>query len=441
MFDFARSLVRPFAFELAQWRTARSISPKISQIKKYYALPVEKRQLIDRAELMSVLYHCVENVPYYNKTISRSLLDKIQRDPKYYIDLPVLTKDLVNEAGDQLISKVADKQKLKRMKTGGSTGSSAFFFYDKEAADWSSATTWFCRSHYERVYRNRQLHFACDFCEIRPTPYRSMQAFGEYLATNRVNIFSLNFSNGAVDNYIAELIRAKPNLVHGHPSTLHALAKRGIELPSVKLRGSFNYFESSGETLHDYQRQTIEYVFGCRVINRYGLAEAGIVAYELEAGSLQIMTHMIYPDHYGVGENEFAFTTLKNKSMPLIRYMSGDVAVIGKASENRGPFISSISGRVHDFLVIGDKKIPTHAIMDILDHRIGSVHEFQILRHRANGSFTLCVVPTFSEFDLKAARDKMEKYLGFPLEIKLVSSEELVRSGYRNKFRHLVEVD
>lgn len=443
--EFARSLLRPAAFRLAEFNSNRVVTRKANCIRRYYKSSSNRRNQIDLRNLIAVLRYAVENVPYYSKVISRSLIEKIESDPAYYMDLPILTKDIVNELGVKLLSARFDIKNLKKMKTGGSTGPSAFFYYDQEAADWSSATTWYCRSHHESFYHNRQLHFACDFGETQLSPYRDLRALGEYLATNRVNIFTMDFDEEHVDYYLKQICDKRPNLVHGHPSTMYAIAKRASEKEGGNYKGLINYFESSGETLHHHQEELITRVFGCKVVNRYGLAEAGIVAYQtsISTPSMKLMSHLVYPDHFVTeGEHDFVFTTLRNFAMPLIRYNSQDIVLIRPDSLGaKNQFLDGVKGRIHDFVEIGTKRIPTHAVMDVLDHRVGGVHEFQLIKSRATGALVLRVVPASESFDLALAQEKIAIYFGVPIPIELVPETGLIRTGFRNKFRHLVEVD
>jgi phenylacetate-CoA ligase len=445
MSELLRSLVRPAVFRLAESRAKRAVTPKLSYLRQYYKKSNDQRQKIDQAQLQAMLQYAVEHVPYYAKVIDKNLIEKIGRDPRFYQDLPVLTKDIVNEAGEQLLSKQFAPTDLKKMKTGGSTGASAYFYYDQEAADWSSATTWYCRAHYESLIHNRQLHFACDFGDAEQNPYRSLRSLGEYLATNRVNIFSMDFSEKQIEYYVQQLVEKRPNLVHGHPSTMYAIASHAAKAESGNWAGLFNYFESSGETIYEHQKQLIADVFKCTVLNRYGLAEAGVVAYQTKkrTSSLQVMTHLIYLDPVdSPGERELIFSTLRNSAMPLIRYNSGDVVVVGEQHEQSdGLYFDSIQGRIHDFVQIGERRVPTHAVMDVIDHRIGGVHEFQLIRKKSDGSLTLRIVPMTDSFDSKLAGEKWEKHFGIPVQLEIVTENGLLRGGYRNKFRHLIEVD
>lgn len=443
--EFARSLLRPAAFRLAEFKSNRMVTRKVDYIRRYYKSSSSRRRQIDLQQMLTVLRYAVDNVPYYSKIIDRGLIEKIEIDPAYYMDLPVLTKDIVNELGVKLLSSSFDINNIKKMKTGGSTGPSAYFYYDQEAADWSSATTWYCRSHHESFYHNRQLHFACDFGEAQQSPYRDLRALGEYLATNRVNIFTMDFDEENVDYYLKQLCEKRPNLVHGHPSTMYAIAKRASEQGGGNYEGLINYFESSGETLHPHQEKLIAGVFGCKVVNRYGLAEAGIVAYQTSTStpSMKLMSHLVYPDHFtSEGEHDFIFTSLRNFAMPLIRYNSQDIVLVRPNSFGaKDQFLASVKGRIHDFIEIGTKRIPTHAVMDVLDHRVGGIHEFQVIKSLATGALVLRIVPASESFDLDLAREKIAAYFGVAIPIELVPESGLIRTGFRNKFRHLVEVN
>jgi phenylacetate-CoA ligase len=107
---------------------------------------------------------------------------------------------------------------------------------------------------------------------------------------------------------------------------------------------AFRIFESSGELLAEHQRATISRVFQCDIVNRYGLAEVGIVAYQ--TGQLNprmlVLDPAAWPEIALVDEtNEFfsfhkgrlgelVLTATKNRMMPLIRYRTGDLAVLSE---------------------------------------------------------------------------------------------------------------
>ncbi|MDB5643590.1 MAG: Coenzyme synthetase-like [Hyphomicrobiales bacterium] len=435
------SLARPLFFRIAERAAGRNVTGKIAEIAAYYRLSPD-RQLRRRHELVvRSLEAAVANVPYYQKRIRPELVARIKKDFAYFNDLPIMTKADVLAHADELVSLAFDPNDLKRMKTGGSAGPSAYFFYDREAIDWSGATTWFCRSHYESALANKQLHFACDFNETAEDAKFDWRRFGEHLATHRDNVFTREFSDRKVEEYLGKVVSAGANLVHSHPSTMYLIAQKSISQSGPGQR-YFRVYEPSGEVLHPYQESTIKRAFHCDVANRYGLAEAGVIAYQIDpdAEELRLMNHLVFFDESVRGEEtEITFTTLRNDAMPLIRYRSGDLGVF-HASDNGEIVLNKLSGRVHDLVRIGDRTIMTHTLMDILDHRVGKVREFQLVRNSLQSTLTLNIVPD-AGFDAQMAADTIARIVGHRLDIRVIDSDELIRVGDRGKFRHLADVE
>jgi len=434
------SLMRPLFFRLAERLEHRDVAAKVVEIERFYRQPIAHQKRQQNETLVRSLRQAVAHVPFHRKRISTALIDKIERDPAYVADLPVMTKADVTEAGTQLLNEKMNPASLKKMKTGGSTGHSAFFYYDQDAADWSSATTWYCRSLYESWFNNKQLHFACEFEENDRIDRFTWRRLGQELATNRDNCFTKDFSASSLDRYLDEIRAARACLVHGHPSTLYTIALRSLERFGENQK-VFSFFEPSGEVLYDYQRQTISKAFACKIVNRYGLAEAGVVAYQTreDTQSLRAMDHLVLFDELPSSvEIEATITTLHNDAMPLVRYRSGDLV---RMSRIEGALhFDEIVGRTHDLITIGERSFMTHTLMDVLDHRVGRVQEFQITKSRQSGKALISVVP-FEGFDPAHAEKEIKRILGVELPIRLVSSEELIRVGHRGKFRHLVAVE
>jgi phenylacetate-CoA ligase len=125
---------------------------------------------------------------------------------------------------------------------------------------------------------------------------------------------------------------------------------------------------TSAETLLDYMRKTIEEAFGCPVFDFYGSREIGSLAGECEEHSgYHISAENVVMEFVREGEpvatgeeGVILVTNLRNFGMPFIRYNMGDV---GRASDEvcgcgRGlPLMSSIEGRVSQFMAVYDKRL------------------------------------------------------------------------------------
>ena len=108
-------------------------------------------------------------------------------------------------------------------KTGGSTGLSCVIEYDQIAADHASAVVLYCRRMAGKSQRQSELHFACRFPGDPVPPWPSREDF-KCFAMNRSNIFFGALDAAGLDEIWATLQRRRPYLVHGHPSTIYALA-------------------------------------------------------------------------------------------------------------------------------------------------------------------------------------------------------------------------
>ena len=255
---------------------------------------------------------------------------------------------------------------------------------------------------------------------------------------NRSNIFFDRLDDLGLEEIWQTLLQRQPYLIHGHPSTTYALA---CYIQKKYRKGkAFEVFESSGELLEPYMRDTISRVLQCRVVNRYGLAELGVMAYELDnhQGGLQVLDSEGWPESLPVkdsenGEEELVFTGFRNKLMPLIRYRTGDMAKVLQQAD--GFFLTDVVGRIHDMVSINGIDHATHHIQDMLDHRVGGIQEFQIdLR---TSPPTLKVVAE-SSANPQEIRAKIEIFWKSGFIVEFVGHNDFVRVGHQAKFRHVV---
>lgn len=236
----------------------------------------------------------------------------------------------------------------------------------------------------------------------------------------------------------AILERRRPFLIHEHPSTIYALACHREKFP--KQTSPFAVFESSGELLQPYMREKIAKVFDCRVIDRYGLAEFGVMAYELDGQErgLQVLESEGWPESRPTddGGHELVFTGFRNRLMPLIRYATGDRARV--AQSPHGFVLTDVIGRIHDIVPLNGVPYPTHHIMDMLDHRVGGIQEFQIDLREARPLMRIVPEP---QADTARVAQRIEAFWPGAFTIAFVDHADLVRVGGRSKFRHVVPHD
>jgi len=422
------------AYPLAEKHEKRQIRPKLQELRQHYLLSFKERVERAKQSLFETLRFAQAEVPYYRDLFKQLSFEpeKVLRDPRYLEVLPYLDKKIIAEQGERLLSASLSNVRHHVRKTGGSTGQSAVIYYDQESLDYSAAVILYTREKIGKKKSHSELHFACQFPGETLPLWPSSEDF-KCFAMNRSNIFFGALDDQGLEAMWKTLCRRKPFLAHGHPSTLYALACY-VECKYGSGK-AFQIFESSGELLQPYMREKIARVLRCRVIDRYGLAEFGVVAYEWGREELQVLDSEVWPESRPTeeGGNELVLTGFRNRLMPLIRYATGDRAKVIESSE--GFYLREVLGRIHDLVPIKGIPYPTHHIMDILDHRVGGIEEFQIDLRSEPPTMRIIPLPGVNP---EAIRLKVEGYWPGAFKIEFVGHNDFVRVGHRAKFRHVV---
>jgi phenylacetate-CoA ligase len=428
-------------YPLSEKLQGRAISSKLANLRRESLLPYREAKRLALNRLREVLRRAGTSVPYYRDLFRAKGFkpDRVINEPGCLESLPFLTKEIIREQGDRLLDQEAVPHLLHVRKTGGSTGPSAVIRYSQDALDWTAAVNRLVLEWAGKRPCDRELHFS----SLLPVPTPRWDEWKECIkcaALNRTNLHCSAWDEDNLEDAWRQLHRSRPFLVHGYPSILHALALyvRRHDLPA---QGVFRVFESTGEALDARKRRTIEEVFACRVVNRYGGTEFGVVAYETpDSGSnkLKLLDGIVWTETLrgSAPVPELVFTSLRNEAMPLIRYRIGDLGELEETDS--GLYLKNLIGRVHDVVCIDGKTYPTHFIQDILGG-VEGIDEFQF--ERRGGQLVLrLVVPDVH------ARAGIEQKLRCSwtesLPIEFISWADLKRHGWRAKFRYLVdEVD
>jgi len=422
-----------FLYPILESAQGRSIRPKLRALKKDSGISFPQRLELIKKRLSALVQSAGDHVPYY-RDLFRKLGFKpsnLEKDLAYLNDLPYLTKEMVREQGEKILDERLNRTALQVRKTGGATGPAVPIYYDQEALDWTAASNLFVLEWTGKKRHHREVHFSSRFPEIFPLQDRIKERI-KCMALNRVNIVTDSFDADSFAAIWQKLKRARPYLVQGYPSTLYALALF-MKKSGKDGTGVIKVFESTGEVLDKNKKDAIESVFGCRIFNRYGSAEFGVVAHETESsGALKVLDFMVYPENYQSEEGkEIVLTGLTNHAMPLIRYRTGDMGKLVTAED--GFYFESIRGRVHDLVPIGGRKYPTHYIQDLLN-RIGGIDEFQIEIRDGRSVLRLVVAdPAYQD-----AIERRIKSWWDGMEVEFTDFNGLQRSGARDKFRYVV---
>ena len=120
------------------------------------------------------------------------------------------------------------------------------------------------------------------------------------------------------------------------------------------------------------QKENIKKVFNVKLIEHYGLAEGVSNISENINGNFEIDQDFAYTELINNNNNERKIigTNYSNIAFPLIRYDTGDVALV---DENDNDKILSILGRVEDYIIL-----PNGVKLGRLDHIFKDIKQFLI---------------------------------------------------------------
>lgn len=416
----------------------RKIVEKERLIKRFYQKTHDEKKA-EISKLLTRVLISASRTKFYSTKLTGDLIEAAVSDPRYLIESCKTTKnDLLNCPEDFIVDRESDANaRIYESYTNGSTGPRAKVVYDQDAADWSSATTWFCRSLYTSRIKNTTLHLASDLIDnSRPLP--TIEDWLRHLSTNRYNLFLNNFNEQNIVSALRSISGKKFALVHGHPTTMlmlcEALKRYNIAPPVVSM------FESSGETLDRLTELNISSTLQCLCLNRYGMAEFGVIGYQTPNSSdyLRLLDHAIIPHtEQRDGGTLVGITGLRNTYFPLIAYDCGDSVVTNNM--NGAWYCERPSGRLHRVLNLDGREVSTVHIMDVLTHRCEGVVDFQIdLRNKDMPLIRICEShakknkPSFYKHILRL-------YCEINIEVEICGLEDLIRLGHRHKFSHIVE--
>jgi len=410
-------------------------------------------QMLDwqSVELTKMLEHAISTVPYYERVLSPIDAAEESDVQSRLRKLPVLTKEQVRENFQELQSTLAMRRKPLEFSTSGSTGKPLKIRVDRAAFARYFSAKFRALGWYGVDFADRQVRiWGFPFKRSEQITWRLRD-----LLQNRLRLISFDLSTETLEHFYRRCLRFQPVYINGYTSAIHRFAsfieESGKEGASLGLK----LVVPTAEVLYDWQREQIERVFGCPVMNDYGGAEAQCVALECPAGRFHIthenvIVEILDAEGRAVPAGEPGFvtiTSLCNMAMPLIRYQNGDIAAMEpnaycECGRHLGlPVLSRIIGRSADVLLRTDGQ-PTHwtviyyAIKDTF--KPGMVVEHQA-RQTALDFIELSVVkgPKYDDQAMVRFLERIKSVLGqdVQLQLRFVDAIQREKSG---KLRYFV---
>jgi phenylacetate-CoA ligase len=208
------------------------------------------------------------------------------------------------------------------------------------------------------------------------------------------------------------------------------LQKLGLNTRSLSLKAII----CTSEPLLEQHRSFLREAFSCPVVSEYGDSENGILAMECDQGNMHILSGNVLiefiKDEKPVpfGEmGEVVVTELHSRSIPFIRYRTGDLGIpidhdcpCGRAF----PLMQVACGRDHSFIVCPDGR-RVHVAMAVYVLRKG-VLQFRVIQEETD-RLLVQVVPdkNYNETLEKDFLLEFRKYCGRAMQVQFDKMESI----------------
>jgi phenylacetate-CoA ligase len=444
-------ILRNFIYPLAQMRfqpEERFISYLRLLEKTQWWTPIDLENF-QQKKLQSLLKHAYENVPYYHKIFKKlKLKPQDIKNSTCLQKLPILTKEIIRNNLNDLIAQNYSKGKFIPYATGGSTGEPLSFFIDSQryAQNMGAAYREWSWAEYNLGDKVAFLWGSPHDLSHRDEMKKKVSNFIQ----RKIMLDTYYMNEKTLDEYVRILRKFKPKIINAYASSVFLMAlyieKKGI----LDIRPKS--ILTSCEMLFDYQRKTIEKVFGCEVFDYYSGRDTALQAGECSEHSgyhLAIenaVTEFIKDsEHVSSGElGKIIITDLSNYAMPFIRYEIGDLGVPSdkKCPCGRGlPLMERVSGRMRDTIITKDGKYITGAFFMSLFYddfgKTKGIKQFQFIQ-KAKDFMILNIVKgdDYSQNIFDDILRKIHEQCGdMKIEVKFVNSIPPTKSG---KYRHSI---
>jgi phenylacetate-CoA ligase len=395
--------------------------------------------------LRDMVRWAVTTVPYYRELFWDQGIDPASiRSQDDLPRIPFLDKETVRARGAELRSDAIPARDTVAAHSSGTTGTALALWHTAEALAWEYAVVWRQRGWFKMRLGDRFAAFGgqtvVPFDQATPPFWR----YDRYRARMLFSLYHMKPE--FLDHYARELIRGRYRFWQGYPSSIGLISQhlvdQDLELGEAAPRVLF----TSSEMLLQFHKERIQRATGAPIADRYGNAELSVSAVQCPEGRYHVDTEFgvveIDP-HEETDEwvrGEIIATGFANRSMPFLRYRTGDVATLRKhggcpCGRSR-PVLEQVEGRIEDYIITPDGRRVGR--MDHVFKEALEVKEAQILQRSPNRIIVRFVPrPGFGPAAERQLDRAFRTRLGNDIDIVYEHTDAIPRSAH-GKFRAVV---
>lgn len=452
--DAYTTVYRHLLLPLWEGARRRPTLERLAYLERTQWRPPEELAAQQVGRLRHLLRHAYEHAPGWRRRMDAAGFDpRTLRDVGDLARLPLLSRDEARAGSKDFVAQggpFGGGAALIEKSTSGTTGQPFRFRYNYDSEVWRQAVKLRAYAWAGWVPGVRTVHYWGP-AAAPPPKKKALKIALDRGLRRETYLDCAKQSEADLRAAAAELRRLRPACLVGFTQATVQFARfvvreRLRDWPAMKVL-------CGAERLFPEDRPILEEAFGERgsVFETYGCREFMLIASECEAheglhvSQENLVVEVVGDDGKPVAPGQvgqIAVTDLHNLGMPLVRYVTGDLAVAGEppSASSRCPCgrglarIAQIEGRQQDLLRgPGGRGIPGIIFNAIIAGLGGKVDQFQAIQ-RKDGHIDLYLVagPDYDDQVLEGLRGRLQPYLdGVPLQMTLVPSIPPLSSGKR----------
>ncbi len=365
---------------------------------------------------------------------------RVPESPDEFARLSPLTGDELRREGTRLLVPGVQAQELLRITTSGTTGTPRAVYWRRAEAALREAGNTFVDewAGYGAGCRVAFLWGGPPLKGTRPPQTgtsRLERWWREVTAPHQALWLPVgDLSPAVIADHHRRLAVFRPDLIVSYPGLL-AIVARGLDGASPPIRP--RAVITSAEPIGAKQRALLERVFACRVFDRYGTRESGVIAGECDRHDglhvniahfwLEIVDAAGRPLPPGQS-GRVVVTDLRNTALPLLRYLLDDLTTLVDepcACGSPLPRIAPVGGRLSDVILCPSGRTLGLLMFERPIEAEPAIEQYRLRQYTPGEVRVEVVAPALEEARRRALETTLTERTGGELRVSLVGVPEI----------------
>lgn len=376
---FLRSVVLPMGDLLFNGNYLKTLK----QWEKYDHYSEEDLLKIQEKSLRAILEYAIKNVPFYHNIEYNPQENSYQNLQKF----PILTKQLLRQERENLVSKEFNVEDLRKNFSSGSSGVQSFSYSEKKNVFYLQGISshWYQWGGFQMG--DPILQFGMSLKRTLPKKLKDI-----FYRVQYENAFAL--SDPDYERIYRNLKKKNIKHIIGYPSAINGFAAYMV---AKNYQYSIMSVISLGDKLFEHFEVNFNKAFNNpKIIDTYGCAEGFLIACKNDIpyyyiSSPHVHVEVVDDNNNEVKEGEIGhvlITCFSNLAQPFIRYKLGDLAIKLPRElypENRNfqyPLLQRIIGRETDVVKTPNgRTLIVHSFTGLIEY-YPDIRQFQIIQEK-----------------------------------------------------------